>query len=242
MPRKNIFVIVAIGGLVLGIAAYLRLGGSPSGRGVGDPVAPKVETKGEEVPTEPTVCITPTSELTALFSLMGTTYGGTGRTTYALPDLKGTITIRPPASGDKQAAPAQLELPPETINDTTCIPIPQEPPVDAVEWATTYLPTAVWTIEKGGTPKLDVAIEVETGDDTEDPLLAAHFLGVEPADCSGKIVIGTLGTSFSGDYIITRSTQKFELEERTDYHTCIKLSGLPGGTDAKALQPATDKP
>ena len=34
----------------------------------------------------------------ALFSLLGTTYGGDGRTTFALPDLRGRSPIHP-ASG-----------------------------------------------------------------------------------------------------------------------------------------------
>lgn len=33
------------------------------------------------------------SQNTALFSLLGTTYGGDGRTTYALPDLRGRVAI-----------------------------------------------------------------------------------------------------------------------------------------------------
>ncbi len=33
------------------------------------------------------------SENTALFSLLGTTYGGDGRTTFALPDLRGRVAI-----------------------------------------------------------------------------------------------------------------------------------------------------
>lgn len=32
---------------------------------------------------------------TALFSLLGTTYGGDGRTTFALPDLRGRVAIHP---------------------------------------------------------------------------------------------------------------------------------------------------
>lgn len=32
---------------------------------------------------------------TALFSLLGTTYGGDGRTTFALPDLRGRVPIHP---------------------------------------------------------------------------------------------------------------------------------------------------
>ncbi|MFD2569033.1 phage tail protein [Spirosoma soli] len=32
---------------------------------------------------------------TALFSLLGTTYGGNGQTTYALPDLRGRVAVGP---------------------------------------------------------------------------------------------------------------------------------------------------
>ena len=37
----------------------------------------------------------PISQNTALFSLLGTTYGGDGRTTFALPDLRGRVAIHP---------------------------------------------------------------------------------------------------------------------------------------------------
>ena len=37
----------------------------------------------------------PVSQNTALFSLIGTTYGGDGRTTTALPDLKGRAAMHP---------------------------------------------------------------------------------------------------------------------------------------------------
>ncbi|MBB4080960.1 microcystin-dependent protein [Lewinella aquimaris] len=37
----------------------------------------------------------PISQNTALFSLLGTTYGGDGRTTFALPDLRGRFPIHP---------------------------------------------------------------------------------------------------------------------------------------------------
>ena len=32
---------------------------------------------------------------TALFSILGTTYGGNGQTTFALPDLRGRVPINP---------------------------------------------------------------------------------------------------------------------------------------------------
>jgi len=37
----------------------------------------------------------PIAQNTALFSLLGTTYGGDGRTTFALPDLRGRVPIHP---------------------------------------------------------------------------------------------------------------------------------------------------
>ncbi|MEM1204441.1 MAG: tail fiber protein [Acidobacteriota bacterium] len=37
----------------------------------------------------------PVSQNTALFSLIGTTYGGDGRTTTALPDLQGRVAMHP---------------------------------------------------------------------------------------------------------------------------------------------------
>src|SRR5437867_1864890 len=37
--------------------------------------------------------ILPIAQNTALFSLLGTTYGGNGSTTFALPDLRGRVPI-----------------------------------------------------------------------------------------------------------------------------------------------------
>ncbi|HJU61867.1 MAG TPA: tail fiber protein [Candidatus Binatia bacterium] len=39
--------------------------------------------------------ILPISQNTALFSLLGTTYGGDGKSTFALPDLQGSVPIHP---------------------------------------------------------------------------------------------------------------------------------------------------
>ena len=39
--------------------------------------------------------ILPISSNTALFSLLGTTYGGDGRTTFGLPDLRGRVSMHP---------------------------------------------------------------------------------------------------------------------------------------------------
>nr|WP_132704104.1 tail fiber protein [Winogradskyella wandonensis] len=37
----------------------------------------------------------PISKYSAVFSLLGTTYGGDGRTTFALPDLRGRVPVSP---------------------------------------------------------------------------------------------------------------------------------------------------
>lgn len=37
----------------------------------------------------------PISQNTALFSLLGTTYGGDGRSTFALPDMQGNVPMQP---------------------------------------------------------------------------------------------------------------------------------------------------
>ncbi|WMX13636.1 MULTISPECIES: phage tail protein [unclassified Aureispira] len=37
----------------------------------------------------------PIAQNSALFSILGTTYGGDGRTTFALPDLRGRVAIHP---------------------------------------------------------------------------------------------------------------------------------------------------
>ena len=39
--------------------------------------------------------ILPISQNTALFSLLGTTYGGDGKSTFALPDLQGSVPVHP---------------------------------------------------------------------------------------------------------------------------------------------------
>src|ERR1700704_1029164 len=39
--------------------------------------------------------ILPLSQNTALFSLLGTTYGGDGKSTFALPDMQGNVPMHP---------------------------------------------------------------------------------------------------------------------------------------------------
>ena len=53
---------------------------------------------GNFAPTGWALCngqLMPISQNTALFSLLGTTYGGDGRTTFALPDIQGRAVMHP---------------------------------------------------------------------------------------------------------------------------------------------------
>ncbi len=46
----------------------------------------------------------PISQHSALFSILGTTYGGDGRTTFALPDLRGRAPVHPNAEAGRLGA------------------------------------------------------------------------------------------------------------------------------------------
>jgi microcystin-dependent protein len=73
----------------------------------------------------------PISNFTALFSLIGTSYGGDGRTTFALPDLRGRVIVgsgsgpgRTPrligqASGQENVTLTMLDMPSHTHLATT---------------------------------------------------------------------------------------------------------------------------
>src|SRR5215211_3050403 len=56
--------------------------------------------------------ILPISQNTALFSLLGTTYGGDGKSTFALPDLQGSAAMHPGQVGGSQTVTLlQTEMP-----------------------------------------------------------------------------------------------------------------------------------
>ena len=65
--------------------------------------------------------ILPINQNQALYSLMGTTYGGDGRTTFALPDLRGRTPIHTGGAhplgsraGQETSTLTETELPPHT--------------------------------------------------------------------------------------------------------------------------------
>mmetsp|Transcript_12154 Transcript_12154/g.37040 ORF Transcript_12154/g.37040 Transcript_12154/m.37040 type:complete len:303 (+) Transcript_12154:190-1098(+) len=71
------------------------------------------------------------SQNQALFSILGTTYGGDGRTTFALPDLRGRVPVHPGSGpglttrnqgakfGSEEVSLAEANLPPHTHDITT---------------------------------------------------------------------------------------------------------------------------
>lgn len=82
------------------------------------------------------------SENEALFALLGTTYGGDGQTTFALPDLQGRIAIHPSTnypratkSGTETVTLVQSELPAHT----------HVPNANAVHSAGNYPTDALWS-------------------------------------------------------------------------------------------------
>jgi microcystin-dependent protein len=88
----------------------------------------------------------PINQNQALFSLLGTTFGGNGQTTFALPDLRGQIPIHVGNGhvlGEKGGAQAvtlsisQLPTHLPTMNATTATAVANTPPSNTVMLATT---------------------------------------------------------------------------------------------------------
>jgi microcystin-dependent protein len=83
----------------LGIYHIIALQGIFPSRNAGEPFLGEIMMVGFGfAPRGWAMCdgqILPISQYQALYSLMGTTFGGDGRTTFALPDLRGRTTIHP---------------------------------------------------------------------------------------------------------------------------------------------------
>ena len=77
--------------------------------------------------------ILPISQNTALFSLLGTTFGGDGRSTYGLPDMRGRVPVQPgrgpglrerrwgERSGTETTTLSMLNMPPHSHPATTVL-------------------------------------------------------------------------------------------------------------------------
>jgi len=83
----------------LGVTYIIALQGIYPSRSGADPYVAEITMFGGNfAPRGWAFCdgqLLPISQNTALFSLLGTTYGGDGRTTFALPDLRGRVAIHP---------------------------------------------------------------------------------------------------------------------------------------------------
>lgn len=85
--------------LLLGIGFSTSLTSSPppNGSSISDPTLGEITMfGGNYAPRGWAFCngqLLPISQYSALFSILGTTYGGDGRTTFALPDLRGRVPV-----------------------------------------------------------------------------------------------------------------------------------------------------
>lgn len=107
----------------------------------------------------------PIAQNSALFSLLGTQYGGDGRTTFALPDLRGRVPMGQgqgpglsnytigQAAGEEQVTLSSAQLPPHThgvnaaASATSKAPMGNLPAVSTAGSA--YGPTAAGTMAAG---------------------------------------------------------------------------------------------
>ncbi len=88
------------------------------------------------------------SQNTALFSLLGTTYGGDGRTTFGLPDLRGRVPIgagqgpglanyvQGEAAGSEQVTLIATQVPPHSHTVNASSSASSKSPADALPAAT----------------------------------------------------------------------------------------------------------
>src|ERR671937_541810 len=89
--------------------------------------------------------ILPIAQNTALFSLLGITYGGNGQTTFALPDLRGRTPIHE-GNGHTLGEKAGQEAHTLTISE---LPIHTHPAMANSTAATTALPSANVVLAQG---------------------------------------------------------------------------------------------
>lgn len=113
---------------------------------------------------------------TALFSILGTTYGGDGRTTFGLPDLRGRAVIGPGTGPG--LSPRQLGS--RTGTETETLSVAQMP---------SHAHTAT------GTAQVSLSNEVGTTSDTDGQYIANHLGGFNEDATPGAKLEGVSSTT-----------------------------------------------
>ena len=116
------------------------------------------------------------SSNTALFSILGTTYGGDGRTTFALPDLRGRVPVHPgtgPGLGNvRLGARSGIENTVHTVS-TTLSPV-DEPHTHELAGGTTGAGVTSTSVATSG--NVSAASSFAPTTDNHQPYLGINFI------------------------------------------------------------------
>lgn len=109
----------------------------------------------------------PIASNTTLFSLLGTTYGGDGRTTFALPDLRGRT---PMSKGRHPGSFYDWRMGQQAGSETHTLTIPE---------LTNHSHTATFTASGGGSSTVEFAATTDAGDSAA-PSAGAYLAKAQP--------------------------------------------------------------
>lgn len=134
------------------------------------------------------------SQNSALFSLLGTTYGGNGQTTFALPDLRARSAVNfgsgpgltPLSIGEQGGSQTHTLLASEMPSHTHTLSASNEPGTNTTPQANNYLASLVGTSSKGGLYSTDAGTTIPLSNQTgisggsqafsiQNPFLAVNF-------------------------------------------------------------------
>ena len=172
--RSGLLAIVAltVGGAIVP-AAHAQVGGNPF---VGEILAVPYDF----APNHWALCagqLMPISQNTALFSLLGTTYGGDGKSTFALPDLRG----RTPVSSGQLPGGSFYDLGQVGGEEQVTLTVSQLPSHNHPVYGTTNngstgVPSGVWATQTR------VNVFSSSGNTTMAPQVLAPVGGGQPHD------------------------------------------------------------
>lgn len=161
----------------------------------------------------------PISQNTALFSLLGTSYGGDGRTTFALPDVRGRALLN---------AGAGPGLSPRTVGEAsgaekvtltvTQMPSHNHPVAGQPLTATGTIPKASVTITSSSSVKCN-----SSGTSSNSPQ------GAYPGDGGSSIWSGSADSTMATDMVTTTSTVTNDIPVSANLNLSGVSTGLVGG-------------